>query len=623
MKISRFNSIGFRFGLVVAGLIVMLITVLFVSYVKKQRQNTIEAEVHAARNLILMAESVRENMEEKWELGLFSTESLRNLEYTSQQELKQKLLAAVPVSAAWSAAKAKSREGGFEFRTPREGARNKDNEPDAIERSVLSMFAGNSQLKEHYIIDEEKNAVRYFRPVRLSETCLNCHGDPATSYERWRRNDGKDITGYKMDGKKVGDLHGAFEIIRPLDDADAALAASLWKAAAIVSPLVILAVFFTWTTMRKIVTSPLEKAVDLCRDIASGDLTQQVSVTGNDEVSELMRTLNRMTQELRAIVAEVVEGVNMITGASQEISAGNLNLSQRTEEQASSLEETAASMEEMTSTVIQNADSAQQANQLANSARGTAEKGGHAVERTVKAMSEINSSSTRIADIISTIDGIAFQTNLLALNAAVEAARAGEQGRGFAVVASEVRSLAQRSADAAKEIKGLIEDSVEKVKVGTDLVDESGKTLMGIVEGIKKVSDIVAEINAASQEQSAGIDQVNNAVAQMDDMTQQNAALVEESAAASRSMQDQARSLADTVGFFKVGSSSSSRHANILRTPEMERMAVHSLPQARSMTAGRSLTEGKNRHLQKIREDKAKTRARKTGTDGSQEWEDF
>ena len=260
-----------------------------------------------------------------------------------------------------------------------------------------------------------------------------------------------------------------------------------------------------------------------------------------------------MTGHLRQIVGNVLDNTESITHSSQEIAAGNASLSQRTEEQASSLEETASSMEEMTGTVKQNADSAAEAKQLADANRKRAAGGAEVVTRTVKAMGEINDSSNRIADIIGTIDGIAFQTNLLALNAAVEAARAGEQGRGFAVVASEVRSLAQRSADAAKEIKKLIEDSVSKVKAGTALVDESGKTLEEIIEGTQKVADIVAEIAAASIEQASGIDQVNNAVTQMDNMTQDNAALVEEAAAAARSLEEQARVMTEVMDFFKFG----------------------------------------------------------------------
>jgi len=287
---------------------------------------------------------------------------------------------------------------------------------------------------------------------------------------------------------------------------------------------------------------------------AEGDLRDRIEVKTRDEIGQMGIAFNKMLDQLNEMVAQVKDSATSISSGTIQIAEGNTSLSQRTEEQASSLEETASSMEEMTGTVKQNADSAAEAKQLADANRNRAASGAEVVSRTVQAMGEINESSTRIADIITTIDGIAFQTNLLALNAAVEAARAGEQGRGFAVVASEVRSLAQRSAEAAKEIKDLIEDSVGKVKAGTQLVDESGKTLEEIIEGTQKVADIIAEIAAASQEQASGIDQVNNAVTQMDNMTQDNAALVEEAAAASRSMQEQAANLSHMMEYFKLDS---------------------------------------------------------------------
>lgn len=302
----------------------------------------------------------------------------------------------------------------------------------------------------------------------------------------------------------------------------------------------------------RMVTNPVAQAAEGLKAITSGDLTQRFNSKSQDELGDMVRDLDSMSVSLMEIVANILENSEAVTAGAQQISNGNMDLSQRTEEQASSLEETASSIEEMTSTVKQNAESALQANKVANEARDQAEKGGKVVGRAVEAMSEINAASAEISDIITTIDSIAFQTNLLALNAAVEAARAGEQGRGFAVVASEVRTLAQRSAEAAKEIKVLIENSVQKVKAGTELVDESGKMLGNIVGSIKEVAELVNEIDAASREQSSGIDQINQAVAQMDDMTQQNAALVEESAAASRSMQEQAVTMSQAMTFFKV-----------------------------------------------------------------------
>jgi methyl-accepting chemotaxis protein len=300
------------------------------------------------------------------------------------------------------------------------------------------------------------------------------------------------------------------------------------------------------------ISRPLEKAIDLAGSIAAGDLTQRIDVESRDETGRLMHALKDMNGSLEKIVAEVRNSTETIATASGQIAAGNMDLSSRTEQQASSLEETASSMEELTSTVKQNADNARQANQLAASASEVAGRGGEVVAEVVNTMSAINESSRKIVDIIGVIDGIAFQTNILALNAAVEAARAGEQGRGFAVVAAEVRNLAQRSAAAAKEIKMLIDDSVEKVHTGAELVNRAGETMEEIVESVKRVTDIMAEIAAASNEQTAGIEQINQAITQMDQVTQQNASLVEEAAAASESMQEQAGNLAQMVGVFKL-----------------------------------------------------------------------
>lgn len=304
--------------------------------------------------------------------------------------------------------------------------------------------------------------------------------------------------------------------------------------------------------LAKIVSSPLKNAVDLAQSIASGDLTRRVEAESTCETGQLIRALSEMNNSLLTVVSEVRAGTEQISHAATEIANGNLDLSSRTEEQASSLEETASSMEEITATVKHNSDNARQANILSQTATSIAEKGGSVVSEVVSTMTSINESSKKIVDIISVIDGIAFQTNILALNAAVEAARAGEQGRGFAVVASEVRSLAQRSASAAKEIKELINDSVEKVGQGTRLVDSAGSTMQEVVESVKRVSDMISEITAAGQEQSSGIDQINQAIIQMDSMTQQNSALVEEAAAASATMQEQAANLVEVVSVFKI-----------------------------------------------------------------------
>ncbi len=334
-----------------------------------------------------------------------------------------------------------------------------------------------------------------------------------------------------------------------------------------------------WLLARSI-TQPLGHAVKLAQTVANGDLTSHIAVSRSDETGQLLQALQHMNDSLARVVGEVRSGTDTIATASGQIAAGNMDLSARTEEQASSLEETASSMEELTSTVKQNADNARQANQLAISASEVAGKGGAVVAQVVDTMGSINQSSKKIVDIIGVIDGIAFQTNILALNAAVEAARAGEQGRGFAVVAAEVRNLAQRSAAAAKEIKSLIGDSVEKVKSGTQLVDQAGTTMQEIVASIGRVTDIMAEIMAASAEQTSGIEQINQAIVQMDQVTQQNAALVEQAAAASESMQDQAGKLAQVVSVFRLdGAQQAQVLAATLRTvtaPTAPRLAATS-----------------------------------------------
>ncbi|WMD22614.1 methyl-accepting chemotaxis protein [Achromobacter seleniivolatilans] len=307
-----------------------------------------------------------------------------------------------------------------------------------------------------------------------------------------------------------------------------------------------------WIFINRTVLRPLHQAGDHFEKISAGDFTGRIEVRSTNEIGQLFGAIKRMQESLTRTVAMVRRGVDEINVGSREISAGNTDLSSRTEQQAASLEETAASMEQLASTVKQNADNARQANQLAASASDVAERGGSAVSEVVSTMQGISASSRKISEIVSVIDGIAFQTNILALNAAVEAARAGEQGKGFAVVAGEVRSLAQRSAQAAKEIKGLIEDSVTKVGAGSQQVERAGATMQEIVSSVKRVTDIMGEISAASEEQSSGIDQVNRAVSQMDEVTQQNAALVEEAAAAAGSLQEQAQRLAEAVAVFKI-----------------------------------------------------------------------
>jgi len=404
-----------------------------------------------------------------------------------------------------------------------------DASPDALEKQVL-------QTGKEVVQVETDGKGEYLRTVRpalalknsLGKDCTTCHQVPENT------------------------VLGAVSMKVSLDEVNAGLADQRLKSilAAILTSIPVLMLIYPF--IHRVVTQPLELGVGAARGIAAGDLTQTIVVNSGNEVGALQQALNDMNASLVKIVSQVHTVTDTIFSASREIAGGNRDLSTRTELQASSLEKTAASMHEFTSTVNQNADNARRANQLAHSASEVAVKGGAVVSKVVDTMDSINASSKKIVDIIDVIDGIAFQTNILALNAAVEAARAGEQGRGFAVVASEVRSLAKRSADAAKEIKTLIDDSVSKVDAGGALVHQAGSTMAEIVSSIKHVTDIMGDIAAASAEQTAGIERVNNAITEMNSVTQQNAALVEQAAAGAQSLQDQAGHLEQVVGVFKL-----------------------------------------------------------------------
>lgn len=351
-------------------------------------------------------------------------------------------------------------------------------------------------------------------------------------------------------------LHAVTEKIDTMSNGRIALAENSSRQAIIIS-LVLMVTGFASAVIAGIlisraVTRPLHHVVDLARQIASGDLTPEITVSTRDESGQMLQALKDMNGSLAATVTQVRIASDAISTASAQIASGNLDLSSRTEQQYGALQETATSMEEQTTAIRRNVDNAQEANQLAMSASEVATRGGEAVTKVVATMGQIEQSAKRIFDIIGVIDGIAFQTNILALNAAVEAARAGEQGRGFAVVASEVRTLAQRSANAAKEIKGLIEESVRNVDIGSHLVGEAGETMEQVVQSIRRVAEIMGEITEATSEQSRGIEHVSRAIAEMDQVTHQNAALVEEAAAAASSMQEQATQLVQAVGVFRV-----------------------------------------------------------------------
>ncbi|MFH7319341.1 methyl-accepting chemotaxis protein [Desulfurivibrio sp. D14AmB] len=492
----------------------ILIIVLFRLYMAESREKTLTAFTDKARAICLTAESAREEMEAKWRMGLFSTEQLRTFAAQGQQD---KILATVPVVSAWNAAMRKAEEGGYTFRVPKFNPRNPRNQPDPLEARALRTMAEQS-LNEYYEIDESTNSVRYFRAVRLTETCLICHGDPANSTALWGNDRGIDPTGGRMENWKVGELHGAFQVIQSLEAADLQLQQAVAKATwIVVGGLALMALLFATLVLRVVSNS-------------------------------VIRPISKIIEDLAGNSSNLMDAATQVSAASHELADGAGN-------QAASLEETSASLEEMSSMTRLNADNVKQTSQMAENARNSAETAQQSMERMGEAISSIKHSADETAVIMKTIDQIAFQTNLLALNAAVEAARAGEAGAGFAVVADEVRALAQRSSEAARNTAQLIEQSQKNADNGVAAAAQVKEILIKIVEGVNKVSQLAKEIAVASDEQAQGVNQINLAVSQVDQVTQSNAAISEEAASASEELSGQAteintliRELAGIVG---------------------------------------------------------------------------
>jgi methyl-accepting chemotaxis protein len=570
----------------------LLLAVLFGAYVIQTKNKTVNTFVEKSRAITLTVESTRQGMEELYEKGVFDTEMLRR--FASEGEI-DKLIMSVPVVSAWHAAMRKAEEGNYEFRVPKFEPRKASNAPDPVEAKAIKTMKSEG-LSEYYVIDEELNAVRYFRPVVLSETCMVCHGDPQTSDELWGNNEGLDPTGAKMENWRAGEIHGAFEVIQSLDEADAELAAILWKSSgAVGAGLLVCGALIAGFMLRR-VSRPLEENVSMIEALERGDLGKRIQYQSNDEMGRLAAAMNafadnlqfeiltafeklaegNFTFEAKGLIREPLAKANralnesmgrvrqageQIASGSEQVSDTSQSLSQAATEQASSLEEINSSMNEMASRTKQNADNAIQANTLAADACKAAEHGNAQMQEMVGAMDEINESAQNISRIIKVIDEIAFQTNLLALNAAVEAARAGQHGKGFAVVAEEVRNLAARSAKAANETTAMIESAIQKAKNGTQIAEGTAEALAGIVSGITKVSDLVEEIAAASDEQTKGISQISIGLDQIDEVTQQNTSNAVQTAATSEELASQSHELREMLARFVLYDS----HATLQR----------------------------------------------------------
>jgi methyl-accepting chemotaxis protein len=512
--------------LIAAGPLLVAATVLgYVSYTDSSERATNEL-VGKARSVVLAAESGREEMADKWGQGIFTAEMLRTWSEAGQRD---KVLAAVPVVTAWRTAMRKANEGGYEFRVPKFEPRNPKNLPDEVEARVIRMFESDATITEHHEYDAEKNAIRYFRPIRLTRECLNCHGDPQTSQALWGNNQGLDPVGQRMENWREGEVHGAFEVVQSLAAADAQRAAALKKIAGIAVLSLAVGLLAAWWFTRRGVVVPL-------------------------------------LQEL----SQLQNGAQQVHTASDQLSSGSQSLAQGASEQASALEETSASMEEMASMTRRNSENSAQAARMMTETDRVVAQSNTSLEAMVQSMGRIRESSEKVSKIIKTIDEIAFQTNILALNAAVEAARAGEAGMGFAVVADEVRNLAQRSAQAARDTASLIEESIGNAQDGHRQVDQVSTSISSLTSSIAEVKGFVDQVSEASRQQSQGIEQVSRAISDMEKVTQTTAAGAEQSAAASEELTAQAESSLATVARIEsliMGPRASGRAA--LTTPQV------------------------------------------------------
>lgn len=581
MNSGFFRTISGRVSLAIGLTLIVLQSANLYTTAHEEMEIEINAEIKSARNLILMAESVRQNMEKKWELGLFSPQTLRNIEASSPEERKAKILASVPVVSAWESAKAKAAEGGFEFRTPRKGARNPDNEPDFVEQEALDYFADNPKAVEYHIIDEEINSIRYFRPVRLGEVCMNCHGDPANAESIWGNANGRDITGFLMDGKKVGDLHGSFEIIRSLDEADADLYKHLLVSAIESLIGLLIAMGIIHYAIKRLVSDPVKSALhNISTAEEQNDMTLKLDESGTGEIADLSQAFNRFTQRLRKVMSEVVTASKELESSSEVLLMITNETSEAMNSQEQETNQVATAITQMTATIAEVAQSASSAAVAAEKASSETNNGTYVVGTTKDSINQLaneisstsdlinqlENDSEAIGSVLDVIRGIAEQTNLLALNAAIEAARAGDQGRGFAVVADEVRSLAQRTQESTAEIQAMIErlqagtaNAVEAMLRGQNQANESVDTANKASEALEAISNSIDTINhmntqiaTASEEQSVVTEEVNRSVTTISNMSKETVENTINLSSATNQLKSVSARLASLISSFRI-----------------------------------------------------------------------
>lgn len=576
------TSIGARVVTVLLAFMLAVTGVALYVYAHNQRTEVIDAEVRAARKLVLVAESVRRRVAEQWATGVYTPDMLRQwaTQTGDAHERMNKILSTVPTAAAWQVIRDRAEEGKFTLRVPREGARNPVNQPDATELAALRQFAAHPEQSEYFIVDDDKEQVRYFRPVRLEQQCLLCHGDPLTSKVLWGNEEGKDIAGYPMENKHVGDLHGAFEIITSLQESDDAIFASILRFGGLALLGFLIAATVIYNVTNQMLVEPLSNIILKMQNIGGGDLTSRLHAEGKTELAWLSHSFNNFVKQIQKIIAELRQHGDQVDRVAGELANIVSSTEQDARRQQSDTQHVSMAVNGMSHSIQEVATSAGKAADAARDVENRARSGQQVVEQTVAAINELareveraasviqelETDSESIGNILQVIREIADQTNLLALNAAIEAARAGDQGRGFAVVADEVRTLAGRTQQSTAEIQRTIEQLQTKSRQAAQVMQQSrnkaqdsvtrassaGQALLDINSMIATITDKNVQIARAAEQQSAASQEINRSLASINQGAENTVRLVNQASGSSARLLSMADALKATVDRFKV-----------------------------------------------------------------------
>lgn len=583
MLIMNWHSVGTKVIAITMSALTILAIILIIIYANNGKQEVIDSNIHAAKQLLLVSESIRNNTINKWDIGVFTTKGLRQvIENKTAAEAKALVVATVPVATAWNVVQEKAKEGKFRFKAPRVGARNSKNEADAIEQQALNYFQNNPSATEYSYVDEERDEVRYFRPVKLDKQCELCHGNPNTSHQLWGNTSGTDILGYPMENKREGDLHGAFEIITPLTEDFAALHKNIWIAISFLITSLIVIGSIGYYVMSKIIITPLTSLALKLQDICSGDgdLTARLEANGKSEFAWVAYSFNTFVKKIAKTINSISSTSDQLATASQNLAKISQETEQGVEKQLAETTQVATAMEEMTATVQEVARNAINASNAATDADSEASTGKNIVTQAVDGINqlasevenaanvihELENDSNSIGEVLSVIQGIAEQTNLLALNAAIEAARAGEQGRGFAVVADEVRTLASRTQNSTMEIQQTIERLQNRAKQAVSVMDNgkkratssveqaasAGVSITAISERIDTISDMNNQIAGAAEEQTAVAEEINRNINNISAVTDETSIGARNTSKACAELLELADQLRESVGQFRT-----------------------------------------------------------------------